>query len=111
MPQKYHTVKALALLCTWPLIKQYAPIKVGGEQKTGTGLGLSEIDPTFMLSGIMIQIALQTGLHRPLHVHDFIKSARFVSQGEIDDRQLTWVMCNIVAQRFVINFLRFECLC
>jgi hypothetical protein len=104
MPQRYHSVKALALLCTWPVVQEFAPQRTGVENTKGTGLGLSEVDPTFMLSGIMVQIALQTGLHRPPHVQDFTKSARFMSQEEIDDRQLTWVVCNIVAQRFVMTF-------
>lgn len=104
MPQRYHTAKALALLCTWPLVKVYAPYTAGSEYKAGAGLGLSEVDPSFMLSGIMIQIALQTGIHRPLHAQDFIRPMRFVSQEEVNDRRLTWIVCNIVAQRFVMTF-------
>ncbi|RDW84857.1 hypothetical protein BP6252_02447 [Coleophoma cylindrospora] len=98
MPQRYHTCKALALLCTWPL-----PIVMdmkfrNKKEKLGGGLGLSETDPTFMYSGIMMQTALQTGLHRPMHAQDFIRQIRDISDAEINDRKLTWAICNIVTQ-------------
>ncbi|RAL60830.1 hypothetical protein DID88_010155 [Monilinia fructigena] len=61
-------------------------------------MGLSELDPTWMLSGIMMQIALQTGMHRPRHAQDFLKQTRDVSEAELRDRKLIWAMCNIVSQ-------------
>lgn len=104
MPQTYHNTKALALLCTWP-IPMISPISsTNGHEKVGKGLsrlGLGEIDPAFMLSGIMMQIAIQTGIHRSSHAQDFIEQVRNVTQAERDDRQLTWAVCNIVSQRFV----------
>lgn len=55
MPQRYHTVKALALLCTWPVVKQYIRLRANTDtQRTSNGLGLSEVEPTFMLAGILI---------------------------------------------------------
>src|SRR5690349_17196990 len=56
VPQSYHVVKALILLCTWAF----------PTSSTST-------DPTFMLCGVMMQIALQIGLHRPNHAQDFSK--------------------------------------
>lgn len=104
MPQKYHTVKALSLLCTWPIPLVMDMSKRNRSERLGGGLGLSEMDPTFMFTGIMMQIALQTGLHRPLHAQDFIKQTRDVSDAEINDRKLTWAVCNIVSQGFDQSF-------
>lgn len=103
MPQRYHVVKALALLCTWPipLTMEHFNYKTGVSNTAGSGLGLSEMDPTFMLSGVMMQIALQTGLHRANYAQDFSKQCRNIPQAEIGDRQLTWAICNITAQKFV----------
>lgn len=101
MPQKYHTVKALALLCTWPMPSTWKISGKNSNETIGSGLGLSEIDPTFMLSGIMVQVAMQTGLHKASHTQEFFRQTRNIAQAEVDDRQLTWVLCNIVSQRFV----------
>lgn len=82
VPQNYHVVKALAILCTWPL-----PAK-----STST-------DPTFMLSGVMMQIALQTGLHRPSHVQEFSRNLIELRDEDVRDRLRTWAVCNIVTQK------------
>lgn len=82
VPQSYHVVKALCILCTWPL-----PIS-----STST-------DPTFMLSGLMMQIAMQIGLHRPSHAQDFTKFRVELREEELKDRVKTWAACNVVAQR------------
>ena len=82
VPQTYHVVKALCILCTWPL-----PIS-----STST-------DPTFMLSGIMMQVAMQIGLHRPSHAQDFTKFRVELRAEELRDRVKTWAACNVVAQR------------
>ncbi|KAM5443520.1 hypothetical protein MferCBS31731_001293 [Microsporum ferrugineum] len=82
VPQSYHVVKALALLCTWPF----------PTSSTST-------DPTFMLCGMMQRIALQIGLHRPSHAQDFSKYRVELREGELNDRVRTWAFCNIVAQR------------
>ena len=82
VPQNYHIVKALILLCAWPL----------PTSSTST-------DPTFMLCGIMMQIALQIGLHRPTHAQDFSKFRIELREVELQDRVVVWSVCNIVAQR------------
>lgn len=102
MPQRSSSIKALALLCTWPvpLIRGFTKSR---NDKASATMGLSELDPTWMLSGIMMQISLQTGMHRPHHAQDFLKQTRDVSDAELSDRKLTWALCNIVSQRFDSN--------
>jgi hypothetical protein len=82
VPQNYHMIKALILLCAWPL----------PTSSTST-------DPTFMLCGLMMQIALQIGLHRPTHAQDFSKFRVDLRDVELQDRVVVWSVCNIVAQR------------
>ena len=82
VPQNYHVVKSLAILCMWPL-----PTK-----STST-------DQTFMLAGLMMQIALQTGLHRPAFAQDFSRGRLELQDEDIGDRLRTWAVCNIVAQK------------
>jgi transcriptional regulatory protein LEU3 len=77
----HHVVKALCLLCTWPL----------PAERTVT-------DPTFMLCGVMMQIAMQIGLHQPTHPQDFSRTKLRMQQEDIHDRLRTWAVCNIVAQ-------------
>ncbi|OJD28401.1 hypothetical protein ACJ73_00179 [Blastomyces percursus] len=87
VPQSYHVVKALALLCTWPF----------PTSSTST-------DPTFMLCGMMMQVAMQIGLHRPSHAQDFSKFRIEFREGELKDRVKTWGVCNIVAQRVATGY-------
>ncbi|KAI9758608.1 MAG: hypothetical protein M4579_002984 [Chaenotheca gracillima] len=87
IPQSYHVVKALCLICTWPL----------PTSSTST-------DPTFMLSGVMMQIALQIGLHRPSHVQDFSRFHVKLREEELKDRVKTWATCNIVAQSVATGY-------
>ncbi|KAJ5163216.1 uncharacterized protein N7500_005046 [Penicillium coprophilum] len=82
IPQSYHVVKALALLCSWPF----------PTSSTST-------DPTFMLCGMMVQVAMQLGLHRPSHTQDFSKFRVELIEDELKDKVRTWAICNIVAQR------------
>lgn len=82
VPQSYLVVQALCLLCTWPF-----PISSTSN------------DPTFMFSGLMMQIALQIGLHRPSHAQDFTKFRVELREEELRDRVTTWAACNAVAQR------------
>lgn len=84
IPQSYHVVKALCLLCSWPF----------PTSSTST-------DPTFMLCGMMMQVAMQLGLHRPSHVQDFSKFRVELIEEELRDKVRTWAICNIVAQRYV----------
>ena len=87
VPQNYIIVKALCILCTWPL-----PIDS------------TSSDPTFMLSGLMMQIAMQIGLHRPSHTQDFTKFKVELMDEELKDRVRTWAACNATAQRCVTTF-------
>lgn len=86
VPQNYIIVKALCILCTWPL-----PIDS------------TSSDPTFMLSGLMMQIAMQIGLHRPSHSQDFTKFKVELMNEELRDRVRTWASCNATAQRWMLS--------
>ncbi|PWY73755.1 C6 transcription factor [Aspergillus sclerotioniger CBS 115572] len=87
IPQSYHVVKALCLLCTWPF----------PTSSTST-------DPTFMLCGMMIQVAMQLGLHRPSHTQDFSKFRVELIEEELRDKVRTWAVSNIVAQRVATGY-------
>lgn len=82
MKQMYGVVKALCLLCTWPF-----------------PTSSTSSDPTFIFCGVMMQIAMQIGLHRPSHAQDFSKFRMELQEDELKDRVRTWAICNIVAQR------------
>jgi len=79
----HHVVKALCLLCTWPI----------PAERTVT-------DPTFILCGAMMQVAMQIGLHQPTHAQDFIRTKVRLRQEDINDRLRTWAVCNTVAQTY-----------
>jgi Fungal specific transcription factor domain len=87
IPQNYHVVKALILLCAWPL----------PTSSTST-------DPTLMFCGLMMKIALQIGLHRPSHAQDFTKFRIELREIELQDRVVVWSVCNIVAQRICTSY-------
>ncbi|KAF2090159.1 hypothetical protein K490DRAFT_36432 [Saccharata proteae CBS 121410] len=80
VPQTYHVVKALCLLCTWPLPSSS-----------------TTIDETFVLSGVMMQTAMHHGLHQPSHAQDFSRTHVQLRDEDIKDRLTTWAVCNIVA--------------
>lgn len=54
-----------------------------------------------MLCGMMVQVAMQLGLHRPSHTQDFSKFRVELIEDELRDKVRTWAICNIVAQRYV----------
>lgn len=81
VPQPYYVVKAICITCFWPL-------------PTSSNVR----DPSFQLSGIMMQIALQNGLH--LHFKSEIEFGREGVPTEQRDRLLTWIAFNVVAQRY-----------
>lgn len=87
IPQSFHAVKAICLLCTWPF----------PTSSTST-------DPTFMLCGLMIHVAMQLGLHRPSHTQDFSKFSVELIESELRDKVRTWAICNIVAQRVATGY-------
>jgi hypothetical protein len=81
VPQNYYAVKALCLLCTWPI-------------PTST----TSSDPTHILCGVMMKTATGIGLHRPNHINDFSRVAVDLNTQQLHDRVKTWAVCNIVAQ-------------
>ncbi|ERF76850.1 hypothetical protein EPUS_07640 [Endocarpon pusillum Z07020] len=87
MKQMYGVVKALCLLCTWPF-----------------PTSSTSSDPTFIFCGVMMQIAMQIGLHRPSHAQDFSKFRMELHEDELKDRVRTWAICNIVAQRVATGY-------
>ena len=86
VPQSYYVVKALCILCIWPL-----PISS------------TSADPTFMIAGLVMQISMQIGLHRPSHAQDFSKFKVELRDEELRDRVKTWAACNVVAQRYDVS--------
>lgn len=82
VPQNYHVVKALALICYWPL---------------PTDRDFKDLTP--QLSGLMMQIALQNMLH--LDVQSQAPFRGELSPADHRDRLMTWAACNIVAERCV----------
>jgi hypothetical protein len=81
VPNSYFVVKALCLICTWPL-------------PTST----STADPTHILCGVMMKAATGIGLHRPNHTQDFSRVSVELNKDQLHDRVTTWAVCNIVAQ-------------
>ena len=81
VPQTYHVCKALALLCSWPLPNSS-----------------TSQEPTMMLAGVMFQLAMQYGLHRPSHAQDFSRFRIDLREEDIADRLNTWASVNVVAQ-------------
>ena len=81
VPSSYYVVKAMCLLCAWPL-------------PTST----STSDPTHILCGVMLKTATGIGLHRPNHIQDFSRVSIELNKEQLSDRVTTWAVCNIVAQ-------------
>ena len=87
VPQNYIIVKALCILCTWPL-----PVSS------------TSSDATYLLTGTMMHLAMQLGLHRPSHTGDFSKFKEELLEEELTDRVRTWAACNGVAQRVATGY-------
>jgi hypothetical protein len=81
VPGSQYPIKALCLLCTWPL-------------PTST----TSSDPTHILCGVMMKCATGIGLHRPNHINDFSRVAVELNKDQLHDRVTTWAVCNMVAQ-------------
>lgn len=81
VPTSYFVVKAICLLCNWPL-------------PTST----TSSDPTHILCGVMMKAATMIGLHRPNHSQDFSRVSVELNREQLHDRIATWAVCNIVAQ-------------
>lgn len=84
VPLSKYAVQALALLCTWPF-----PVSS------------STADVSYMWSGLMVQIGMQMGLHRPFNTQDFTRNPVQLDESEVYETVRTWAACNIVAQRSV----------
>ncbi|KAH9993282.1 hypothetical protein F4779DRAFT_608826 [Xylariaceae sp. FL0662B] len=81
VPNSYFVIKALCLLCTWPM-------------PTST----TTADPTHILCGVMMKAATGIGLHRPNHTQDFSRVSVELNKDQLHDRVTTWAVCNIVSQ-------------
>lgn len=81
VPQTHHVAKALCLLCAWPL-----------------PTSSTSLDPSILICGAMVQVAMQFGLHRPSHAQDFSRTKLELREEDIKDRMNTWVAVNICAQ-------------
>ncbi|KAJ6785302.1 hypothetical protein PWT90_09219 [Aphanocladium album] len=81
VPSNYYVVKAMCLLCAWPL-------------PTST----TSSDPTHILCGVMMKTATGIGLHRPNNIQDFSRTSVELNREQLADRVTTWAVCNIVAQ-------------
>ncbi|GKZ24266.1 hypothetical protein AbraIFM66951_002276 [Aspergillus brasiliensis] len=80
----WHSLQGLLLVLTWPLPKDE-----------------TMVDVTFPLSGMLLHIAMQNGLHIPMSSHEFFKRRRLPapSEAEMIRRSELWAHCVIVYQR------------
>ncbi|QRD89666.1 Zn(II)2Cys6 transcription factor [Aspergillus flavus] len=79
----WHIIQALLLFLTWPLPKDNTRPEL-----------------TFPLSGSMLHIAMQNGLHIPMSSHEFTKKRiPAPSEAELVRRAELWTRCVIVYQR------------
>ncbi|OAP60578.1 hypothetical protein AYL99_05580 [Fonsecaea erecta] len=81
IPHSLGVIQSLVLLCTWPF-----------------PTSSSTTDPTYMLSGMIIQLSIQMGLHRPRSPLDFTKFRVKLSTRDVEDRRRTWIAGNVVTQ-------------
>ncbi|KAJ9606709.1 hypothetical protein H2200_008717 [Cladophialophora chaetospira] len=81
LPHSLAVIQSLVLLCTWPF-----------------PTSSSSTDPSYMLSGMVVQVGLQMGLHRPKSPDDFTKFRLNLNPAAIADRGRTWIASNIVVQ-------------
>lgn len=81
VPHTKRVPQALALLCSWPF-----------------PTSSSTKDVSYMWVGMIIQTALQMGLHRPLSPQDFTKFRIKLTNHDISCRVRTWACSNIVTQ-------------
>ncbi|KAJ5579540.1 uncharacterized protein N7459_005525 [Penicillium hispanicum] len=82
----WHTIQALLLLLTWPFPKGDHP------------------DVTFPLSGLLLHIAMQNGLHIPMSSHEFSRVKTPVpSEADLLRRSELWAHSLIVYQRVCVT--------
>ncbi|RAL15005.1 Zn(II)2Cys6 transcription factor [Aspergillus homomorphus CBS 101889] len=83
----WHTIQGLLLVLTWPFPKE--------TKKT---------DAMFPLSGMLLHIAMQNGLHIPLSSHEFARRKMAAPlEADMDRRSELWARCVIVYQRACIT--------
>ena len=87
VPSNYYVVKAMCLLCAWPL-------------PTST----TTSDPTHILCGVMMKTATGIGLHRPNHIQDFSRVSVELNREQLADRVTAWAVCNLVAQNVATGY-------
>ncbi|OJJ46045.1 hypothetical protein ASPZODRAFT_133006 [Penicilliopsis zonata CBS 506.65] len=78
-----HIIPALVLIVTWPFPKNNA-----------------KPEPNFLLSGMLLHIAMANGMHIPMASHEFSKNKiQQYSAADIARRAELWAHCLIVYQR------------
>lgn len=78
----WHTIQGLLLLLTWNFPKDDRP------------------DVTFTMSGMLLHIAMQNGLHIPMSSHEFSRvKIPAPSEADMVQRSELWAHCVIVYQR------------
>ncbi|KAE9369652.1 hypothetical protein N431DRAFT_427821 [Stipitochalara longipes BDJ] len=79
-PLTITAIQALLLLCMWP----FPDLRIWS-------------DNSLFLSSIAVNSAMHMGLHRPQHLHEYIRYAGF-ERLPVDGHIKTWAACNIVSQ-------------
>ncbi|RAK79163.1 Zn(II)2Cys6 transcription factor [Aspergillus fijiensis CBS 313.89] len=83
----WHTIQGLLLVLTWPFPKE-----------------TNKTDVMFPLSGMLLHIAMQNGLHIPLSSHEFAKrKIPAPSEADMARRAELWARCVIVYQRACVT--------
>ncbi len=78
-------IKGLLILCTWPF-PTYSTYR----------------DNTFALCGLLMNLALQAGLHLPSATHEFTKTPAFrPTKTKMQEIAALWVQVVITCQQFV----------
>lgn len=79
----WHVIQGLLLILTWPFPKES-----------------SKSDITFPLSGMLLHIAMQNGLHIPMSCHEFSKVKMSApSEADMIRRSELWAHCIVAYQR------------
>ena len=98
VPHTLALLHAILIMCTWPL-----PVQSQWE------------DPTWMMSGLAINMAMTMGIHKPGHAHEYGRAMAQV-QGSTYTRNVTWfgmfLHCHLVrmilGERITTDMEQFE---
>ncbi|PYH93964.1 C6 zinc finger domain protein [Aspergillus ellipticus CBS 707.79] len=84
----WHNIQGMLLVLTWPFPKD-----------------VNVTDVMFPLSGMLLHIAMQNGLHIPMSSNEFVKRKRLPapSEAEMIRRSELWAHCVIVYQRACVT--------